>query len=183
MYTLNFDGFPLYDPRGANKTDRLIIREPEVQIAINKAGSVKFTIDPGHPNADKITKMRGTLELADDAGVIFRGRVLDDKQTFFKSVQYTAEGALAWLNDGIVEPYDFPADFQDDPAYQTAAASGNVVAYFLGWLLDCYNEHAAPERQIKLGTVTVSDPNNYIHLLVQWLYAASWRKFLDNRQY
>ena len=162
MYRLNFDGWPLYDPRGANKTDRLIIRDPDVQIGVNMAGSVKFTIDPGHPNADKVAKLHGTLELTDDAGVLFRGRVLDERQTFYNAVEYTAEGALAWLNDGIVEPYDFPADFQADPAYQAAAASGNVVAFFLGWLLDGYNAHALPERQIKLGTVTVSDPNNYI---------------------
>lgn len=162
MYRLNFDGWPLYDPRGANKTDRLIIRDPDVQIGVNMAGSVKFTIDPGHPNADKVTKLHGTLELTDDAGVLFRGRVLDERQTFYNAVEYTAEGALAWLNDGIVEPYDFPADFQADPAYQAAAASGNVVAFFLGWLLDGYNAHALPERQIKLGTVTVADPNNYI---------------------
>lgn len=162
MYKLTFDGWPLYDPRGANKIDRLIIREPDVQIGVNNAGSIKFALDPGHPYADKITKLCGTLELADDAGVLFRGRVLDDRQTFDKAVHYTAEGALAWLNDGIVEPYDFPADFQDDPAYQAAATSGNVVAFFLGWLLDNYNAHAAPERQIKLGNVTVADPNNYI---------------------
>lgn len=162
MYKLNFDGWPLYDPRGANKIDRLIILEPEVEIGVNKAGSIKFAVPPGHPNADKITKMCGTLELTDDAGVLFRGRVLDDRQTFDKSTHYTAEGALAWLNDGIVEPYDFPADFQSDPAYQAAAATGNVVAFFLGWLLDGYNAHAAPDRQIKLGNVTVTDPNNYI---------------------
>ena len=162
MYKLFFDGYPLYDPRGANDTDRLIIREPSVSLGVNMAGSMTFTLDPGHPHADKITKMVGVLELRDDAGVLFRGRVLDDRETFYKSTQYTAEGALAYLNDTLVEPYDFPADFADDPGYVAAAASGNVVAFFLGWLLDKYNAQAAPDRQIRLGTVTVKDPNNYI---------------------
>ncbi len=162
MYKLLFENFPLYDPRGANKTDRLIIREPSVHIGVNMAGTVSFVIDPGHPNADKITKMSGTLELQDDTGPIFRGRVLDSRETFYKSTQYTAEGAMAYLNDSIVEPYDFPADFLNDPGYIAAAASGNVVAWWLGWLLDNHNRQVSPERQIKLGTVTVTDPNNYI---------------------
>nr|WP_325300302.1 phage tail protein [uncultured Dysosmobacter sp.] len=162
MYKLFFEDYPLYDPRGANKTDRLIIREPSVQIGVNMAGSISFIVDPGHPNADKITKMAGTLELQDDSGPIFRGRVLDSRETFYKSTQYTAEGAMAYLNDSIVEPYTFPDDFVDDPGYIAAAASGNVVEWWLGWLLQNHNKQVSPERQIKLGTVTVTDPNNYI---------------------
>lgn len=163
MYKLNFDGLPVYDPRGTNETDRLIIVDPSVTLAVNAAGSISFSIYPNHPLAGKITRMRGTLELEDDDGTIFRGRILNDEATFYGAKKYTAEGALAFLNDSIVDPYTFPDDFTGQPGYAAAAApEGNVVAWWLGWLLDKHNAQATADRQIKLGTVTVKDPNNYI---------------------
>lgn len=163
MYKLSFDGQPVYDPRGANETDKLIITDPAVSLAVNSAGSVSFAIYPNHPLAGKIPSMRGTLTLEDDDGIIFRGRILNDEATFYGGRKYTAEGALAYLNDSIVEPYVFPGDFVGLPGYAAAAVpSGNVVAWWLGWLLDQHNASVSADRQIKLGTVTVKDPNNYI---------------------
>lgn len=163
MYKLSFDGQAVYDPRGANETDNLAIAEPAVTLAVNAAGSVSFAIYPSHPLAGKITRMRGTLALEDDNGTIFRGRILNDEATFYGAKKYTAEGALAYLNDSIVDPYTFPDDFTGQPGYQAAAdPSGNLVAWWLAWLLDKHNAQAPADRQIKLGTVTVKDPNNYI---------------------
>lgn len=163
MYRLLFDGQPVYDPTGANTTDKLIISDPSVTLGVNMAGSVSFSIYPEHPLAGKITRMRGTLELLDDDGAIFRGRIIKDESTFYGAQKFTAEGAMAFLNDAIVDPYVFPDDFTSEPGYAAAAApEGNVVAWWLGWLLDKYNATAPAARQIRLGTVTVSDPNNYI---------------------
>ena len=163
MYKLTFDGQPIYDPRGANEADQLIIVEPSVSLAVNAAGSVSFSIYPTHPMYGKITRMRGDLELLDDDGPIFRGRVLDDEATFYGAKKYTAEGALAFLNDSMVDPYVFPDDFRNEPGFAAASqSSGNLVAWWLGWLLDKHNATAQPNRRIKLGTVTVKDPNNYI---------------------
>ncbi len=163
MYKLRFNGQDIYDPRGANDADKLIIMDPAVTLAVNSAGSVSFSILPSHPMARKITRMRGTLELVDDDGTLFRGRILNDETTFYGAQKYTAEGALAYLNDSIVDPYTFPDDFVDLPGYQDAAGlSGNLVAWWLAWLLDRHNAQAPADRQIKLGSVTVKDPNNYI---------------------
>ena len=72
------------------------------------------------------------------------------------------EGLLACLNDSIIPPFSFPADWENDAAYQAAAKTGNVVEFFLGWLLDQHNSQVGPTQQVLLGDVTVSDPNNYI---------------------
>ncbi len=179
MYKLSFDGQPVYDPRGTNETDKLIIADPAVTLAVNSAGSVSFSIYPNHPLAGKITRMRGTLVLEDDNGTIFRGRILNDEATFYGAKKYTAEGALAYLNDSIVDPYAFPDDFTALPGYQAAAdPSGNLVAWWLARLLDKHNAQVSPDHHIRLGTVTVKDPNNYI-TRENSNYSSTWETISD----
>lgn len=158
MYQIFFNGYPLYDPRDSE----LWIREPDIHLAVGEAGEMSFVIDKDHPYADKITRLKGTLELRADGVPIFKGRVRKDTRDFYLSREIEAEGLLTCLNDSIIPPFNFPDSFLDDPNYQTAAASGNVVKYFLGWLLDQHNSQVRGPQKILLGDVTVADPNNYI---------------------
>ncbi len=158
MYTLTFGPYTIYDPR----VEGLTIRDPAVHLAIGEPGDLSFTIDPDHPSAGQITRLKGVLELQEDGVPIYRGRIISDKKDFDLARAITTEGLLACLNDSIIGPFAFPDDFLEDTAYQTAAASGNVAAFFLGWLLGQHNAQVTAEQQIKLGTVTVADPNNYI---------------------
>lgn len=171
MYQLNFEGFTLYDPR----MEELTLRDVSIHLAVDAAGSMSFTIDHDHPFADQLTRMKGRLELLADGLPIFRGRILSDTQGFDLERTIEAEGQLACLNDSIVPPIDFPADYEDDPEY---AAADNVVAFWLGKLLDNHNSQVTEEQQIKLGQVTVSDPNNYI-ARSNTDYATTWATITD----
>lgn len=171
MYQLNFNGFQLYDPR----LEELTIRDVSVHLAVDEAGSMSFTIDHHHPFADQLTRMKGRLELLSDGLPIFRGRILSDTQGFDLERTVEAEGQLACLNDSVVPPFDFPADYEDDPAYE---AADNVVAFWLGRLLEAHNAQVTAEQQIKLGQVTVSDPNNYIARSATD-YATTWATLTD----
>lgn len=158
MYQVFFDSYPLYDPRD----ERLVLREPEVHLEVGEAGEMSFLIDPDHPYADRLTRMKGIVELRADDVPIFKGRIRKDTRDFYLSREIEVEGLLACLNDSIIPPFNFPDDFTDDAGYQAAARSGNVIAFFLGWLLAQHNAQVGPGQQIQLGDVTVSDPNNYI---------------------
>lgn len=171
MYQLNFNGFQLYDPR----LEELTIRDVSVHLAVDEAGSLSFTIDHDHPFVGQLTRLKGRLELLADGLPIFRGRILSDVQNFDLSRTVEAEGQLACLNDSIVPPFDFPADYEDDPEYEGA---DNVVAFFLGKLLEAHNAQVTEEQQIKLGQVTVSDPNNYI-TRSSTDYATTWATITD----
>lgn len=160
MYSLTFNGDLIYDPRAAD--EMLVIYDSDVQLAVGAAGSMTFTIPPTHPLLDKLTVLKGTLDLKQDGKSIFRGRILHKKPVMGGEVEIVSEGVLAYLNDSIVEPYVFPDDFLEDPGYQAAASGGNVVEWWLGWLLENHNSQVGPEKQIKLGNVTVRDPNNYV---------------------
>lgn len=158
MYQLIFDDSPIYDPRD----DSLIIWDPDVHLAVGEAGSLSFTIGPDHPYLNKLSRMKGTVVLKADGQAIYRGRIRKDTLKFDLSREIETEGLLACLNDSLVPPYNFPLDFQNDESYIEAEKSGNVIQFFLGWLLDQHNSQVGPSQRIQLGEVTVADPNNYI---------------------
>ena len=158
MYKVYYKDLPLHDPRSA----KLQLRNPDVHLAVGEAGEMAFTIDPDHPHAAQLTRMSGVVKLTAGASTLFRGRIRKDTGDFNLSREIEVEGLLACLNDSVIPPFTFPDDFQDDATFQAAAESGNVVQFLLDWLLAEHNSQVGPEQQIRLGTVTVSDPNNYI---------------------
>lgn len=106
--------------------------------------------------------MSGVVELTDGATPIYRGRITRDTIDFYGVHTVETEGLLACLNDSIIEPFTYPEDFTEDAGYQEAAAAGNVVEYLFRWLLAQHNAQVSTEQQLKPGTCTVTDPNNYI---------------------
>ena len=158
MYQLFFNNLPIYDPR----TDDLLVRDPDVHLAVGEAGEMSFVIDDDHPYAAQLTKLKGVLELRADGRPIFKGRIIRDTRDFNLSREIEAEGLLACLNDSVIPPFSYPNDWESDPKYQAAHDSGNVVEFFLRWLLEQHNSQVGPTQQITLGTVSMTDPNNYI---------------------
>lgn len=158
MYQVFYNQFPLYDPRD----DELILHDPEVHLAVGEAGEMSFTIYPEHPYASQLVRTKGIVELRADGQPVFKGRIRKDTRGFHLSREIEVEGLLACLNDSIIPPFVFPDDFLGDANYQAAAASGNVVQFFMGWLLEQHNAQVGSAQKIQLGTVTVSDPNNYL---------------------
>lgn len=162
MYQIYFGEKILYDPRGANDTDQLNIWDAKLELAASAAGTLTFSMDSKHPLYDKLTRMKGLVAVIEDGELIFRGRIVKETAGIYKTKDVEAEGQLACLNDSIVKPYVFPDDFLANTDYQAAAASGNVIQFWLGWLLDQHNSQVGESQRIYLGTVTMTDPNNYI---------------------
>lgn len=77
---------------------------------------------------------------------LFRGRVLNDKIGFRNERMITCEGELAYLNDSVYRPYNF---------------SGSIKG-LLQSILDSHNAQVEEQKRFVLGTVTVTDPNDYI---------------------
>lgn len=160
MYQIFYNGLVLYDPRDPD----LIVRDPECRLKVGEAGELNFIVDSDHPHAAQIKHM-GAVSLVSDGATIYRGRVRRATRDFYGSVEVETEGLLACLNDSVTPPYTFPADWEEreDAAYMIAADSGNVVEFFLRWLIDQHNAQVGAAQRITLGTVTVSDPNNYLY--------------------
>lgn len=152
MYQIKCDDYVLYDPR----IDELILLNPRCKLEVNTVGEGSFTILREHPYYDKLKKLKSVFEIKQDDQVIFRGRMTNDSRDFNNRLAVDLEGVLGFANDSIIGPYNFPKDFED------AASSNNMVEYFLQWILDQHNAQVEDWKQLKLGIVTVSDPNNYI---------------------
>lgn len=158
MYTIKCDGYPLLDLRDEN----LILVNPKVKVEVNKVGEGSFTIYNNHPYYNKLKKLKSIVEVSDEFGVIFRGRITTDTIDFYNGKAVDLEGVMAFFNDSIIRPYSFPEDFLEDEGYISASESGNVVEFFLNWLIEQHNSQVNDFQKFKLGNVTVSDPNNYI---------------------
>ena len=142
MYSIYCDDFPLYNPLSRE----LVLTDPVLSGELSKAGSLSFTINPTHPYYSKVHKMQSIISVFQDDDIIFKGRVFSDNVNFYKMKKVEVEGLLAYFNDSIVRPYEF---------------KGSVKAY-VSFLINQHNEQVTEGQRFKLGTVTVTDPNDYI---------------------
>lgn len=152
MYTIKCDGYYLHHP----KVEELIVNNPKFKGGTNLVGEASMDVLIEHPYYDKIYKMKSTIEIAQDEEVMFRGRVINDEKDFYNTKTLQVEGVLGYFNDSLVAPFSFPLDFDD------AEAADNVVEYFLKYLIDNHNSQVEEFQQLKIGNVSVADPNNYI---------------------
>lgn len=155
MYQISCDGYILYDARD----DALIVDSPKCKLEVNTVGEASFSIYSNHPYYGHLQKLRSIFEIRQNNNVIFRGRMTDDSKDFNKVKVVDLEGAMAYFNDSVIRPFNFPEDFLDNEDYN---ASENKVEFFLKWLINTHNAQVQDFQKFKLGTVTVSDINNYI---------------------
>ena len=164
MYQILCGDFPLYDPR----VPELILLNPKCTLEVNTVCGGSFTILKNHPNFGQLKALRSIFEIRQDGHPIFRGRMTKNSRDFQNKFYVDLEGVLAFTNDTVIEPFRFPDDFPE------ATQSGNMVEYFFRWVLQCHNEQVKEDWQrLKAGTVTVSDPNNYI-ARESTDYASAW---------
>ena len=153
MYQIRCDDYVLYDHRDED----LVVLNPKCKLEVNTVGEGSFTVLSDHPFYGALKKLRSIFEIRQDNDPIFRGRMTADSRDFHNQYFVDLEGVLAFTNDSIVDPFNFPADFPE------AANAENMVEYFLKWLIeDVHNGQVEDWQKLKVGTVTVTDPNNYI---------------------
>ncbi|MBQ3330801.1 MAG: phage tail protein [Ruminococcus sp.] len=118
---------------------------------LNKADTLTFDIYPQHPNFDKIKKLKPTLVVRNGSAIVSKSRVLDDELGWENGKNVITEGPLAWLNDSIQRPFQFPVDDEH-----------TTPADYFAFLINRHNAQEPSNRQFVVGTVTVTDPNGYI---------------------
>ena len=152
MYKITCDGLPILDSRHED----YIVLEPKVTVETNTVGECTFKIYSDHPHYNDLHSLKSTFEVSDENGVIFRGRMTNNTRDFYNGKAVDLEGSMAFFNDSMVKPFVFPDDFSG------TSSSGNMVAYFLNWLIENHNSQVQEFQKFKLGNVTVTDPNNYL---------------------
>lgn len=142
MYTIYCDNTPIYD----SVLEDYVISKGVVTKEINKSGSFVFTIYSSNPYYNSIQKMKSIITVFKGDELIFRGRVIKEALGFYKDKTFTCEGELGFLLDSIMRPYEFTGTPEE----------------LLGLLIDTHNSQVDEAKRFRVGTVTVTDPNNYI---------------------
>lgn len=124
------------------------LMELKTETGLNKSGAAYITMPAEHPAYSGFLPYRTLVTIQRDGALLFRGRVLYSADDFYKRRTVTCEGERGFFRDGVHRPYLY----QDSPAAIFEAVVG------------LYNAQVEDFKQFVVGTITVTDPNNYIRL-------------------
>ena len=144
MIQIFTDGVLAYDSR----LEEYDIQALRVTAGLKKGGTAEIVMPPNHPAYSQYIGFRTVVEIYRDGALRFRGRALYPVDDFNNMRTVICEGELCFLQDGVMRPYLY----QDSPR--------NIFADVVGK----YNAQVEPFKQFRLGSVTVTDPNDYIRL-------------------
>ena len=153
MYTIYANGQPLHHPNMA--ADKCLAASAVLREEINTHGSLDVTIEMDNPRWGQVgsndtIQVRFTDKKTKSTRPIWNGRIATREQNISGTQTLHCEGRLAYLCDSFIEPFAF----RGDPAHLLQA------------LITKHNQAVTAqdtERTLALGTVTVTDPNQYIY--------------------
>jgi len=137
MYKILIDG----DPLAIDVLEDTALVSAILSLEANRAGSFEFTIAPNHPAYDSIVLHKNTIEVYQDAELLFLGTPISESTNFWNEKTVSCEGELAYLNDTVQRP---------------AKYSGKTAATYLASLLTQHNAQADADKQFSIGAVTVN---------------------------
>lgn len=156
MYTIYIDDTLIYSPVMQDRK----LRAAQTNLELNAFGGLTFSIGAENTARDAVGILSGTVTLFDDNVPIFKGRVLEAEKSFDDVLEVTCEGALGYFCDSVMRPFSYQGG----------------VAPFVGMIIQNHNTQVNPDRQFKLGVITVTDPNDYI-TRSSIEYLPSWEVF------
>ena len=118
----------------------------KLSIAMGVAGSLTMDIPYTNPAKDDIACLTDEIIFYRNNVELFRGRAITAQGDFNRTGTLECEGILAYLYDTWYPPYDFkgrPSDLIAD-------------------VLDKHNAKVEERKRLYVGTITVTDPNDYI---------------------
>lgn len=144
MIQVYADGFLAYDSR----LEDYALLGLKATAGVNKSGTASIVMPQYHPAYNAFTSYKTLVTIYRDNALLFRGRPLYPTDDFYNRRTITCEGERGFLRDGVIRPYVY----QDGPA----AIFADVIGL--------YNAQVDEFKRFVVGTVTVTDPNNYIRL-------------------
>ena len=144
MIQIYADGMLAYDSR----LEDYDLQGLKVTSGLNKGGTAEIVMPHDHPAYELYTSYKTIVEIYRDGLLQFRGRVLYTSEDFDNARTVVCEGELCFFQDAVSRPYLY----QDTPA----VVFSRVIA--------TYNAQVEADKQFLIGSITVTDPNDYIRL-------------------
>ena len=144
MYTVTLDNALIHNPAAGDEA--CLVLNGVITKKVNCADSFSFTIYPANPAYSVISLMVSKIKVYKDGTCIFSGRPLSEETDFDNGKTVLCESDFAVLNDTIMRPYEFQG----------------TVGDYVRLLVNAHNEATTSDKQITVGSITVTDPNNNI---------------------
>lgn len=145
MYKVKLDGYVLYHPEHPSA----VLIEPTLELEAGLAGIFQATIPHDNPLYDKVCCRKSMISVYRDDKEIFYGEVRNipnvDRN---RNKQIYCTGALSFLADSI----------QPQAEYHNLTPAALLKA-----MLDHHNSQVEERKQIQLGYVSITDPNNSLY--------------------
>lgn len=142
MYKIYADDTLIYD----STIEDYKIGKGTITLETNKSGSFTFSLYPDHFYYDNFVRLKTIITVHKGDKIVFRGRILSDVTDYWNNKVITCEGELGFLQDSIIRPFDFSGTPRE----------------LLKKFISEHNSQVNDFKKFKIGTITVTDPNNYI---------------------
>ncbi|MDU6181185.1 MAG: phage tail spike protein [Anaerococcus vaginalis] len=144
MYKIVMDGNTIYYPGD----EKAVLISSTLNLELNTAGTLSFICPPENPYYEKIYNRKSIVSVYRDEREIFIGEVREQTKDLRGNKKVQCVGLLSYLADSI-QPQ---MEYHDQTPYQ-----------LLSKVLEIHNEKVDERKRIKLGRVTVTDPNDSLY--------------------
>lgn len=144
MIQILVDGVLVYD----SSLEEYSLQALKTTRTLNKGGTAEIVLPPGHPAYSRFIAYKSIVEIYRDDRLTFRGRPLYVTDDFYNCRTVMCEGEFCFLQDAVSRPY----------LYQTTPK--DIFTALLG----VYNGQVEAAKRFRVGTITVTDDNEYVRL-------------------
>ncbi|WP_313584191.1 phage tail spike protein [Lacrimispora sp.] len=116
------------------------IYDDELSETMGRTETFNFTIDPTHPNIDKIKTLTSEIRIYKDGTIIFFGRSITPSWDMYNANTVYCVGGLSYLADSIIAPFELTGSVDD----------------LMTQLLAVHNSMVAADKQFRKGIVNVA---------------------------
>lgn len=148
MIEIYADGKLIYDSRLRTPGKDYSLLGLTTTKGLNKGGTAQIAVPPKNPIYSGLVGHRTVVDIFRDGLRKFRGRALYPSDDWLNRRTWMCEGELCFFQDGTSRPYLY----QDTPQ-----------AIFTA-IVEDYNSQVEPFKRFKVGTITVTDSNDYVRL-------------------
>lgn len=146
MYVMKVDGQPFYAPTFHQPEYQVLA--PNLKQEINTAGSLSFTLPPGHVMRGSIHKVKSVITVEQDGAEIFRGRVTEETVDTYNQKECYCDGDLSFLSDSMQGPYTYDGNAKD----------------FFRLLIDKHNEQVEEGKRFTVGMLTALKDDDTVEM-------------------
>lgn len=131
-----------------NRLEDYALLTLQVQAKAESGGSASIQMPRTHPAYSRFVSLKTIVEILRDGEMIFRGRALYPSDDFDGSRTVTCESERCFFSDAVMRPYIYRTD--------PASIFSDIIAI--------YNEQVNVEKRFTVGSVTVTDDNDYVRM-------------------